>query len=277
MSFRVFVVTGLTCYAALVGLASLAGCGGCGGDDGFPIDATTIVVPGTATLAWTIIDPSGHPITCAQIGANAVVLQLTGRKTPGVLASLACDRGSGKTQDLPPDTYDVSIELHGAKLTAVVVPDQLGVVVAPGRDTMLAAVTFKVDPNGGLALSLKAVPQVTTNCGDPPTGAGITATTIALQHDVSGPCEPLTFTHTKGAMVLASYTVNCGSPMVVGCIETDETLAAASVPSGAYTIHVIGKINGADCWQNNDTLQVLPQGKVLTQTLNLSHHAEICP
>jgi hypothetical protein len=274
MLFRAFIVTGLT---ALVGLASLAGCGGCGGDDGFPIDATTIVVPGTATLAWTITDPSGHPITCAQIGANAVVLQLTGRKTAGVLASLACDQGSGKTQDLPPDTYDVSIELHGAKLTPVVVPDQLGVIVAPGRDTMLAAVTFKVDPNGGLALSFKAVPQLTTNCGQPPTGAGITTTTIALQHEVSGPCEPLTFTHTKGAVVLAPYTVNCGSPMVVGCIETDETLAAASVPSGAYTIHVIGKINGADCWQNNDALQALPQGKVLTQTLNLSHHAEICP
>jgi len=270
MSFRVFLVTGLT------GLTALAGCGGCGGDDGFPPDASSVVVPGTVTLTWAITDPSGHPITCAQIGANTVALQLTGRKTAGVLASLSCDPGAGKTQDLPPDTYDVSIELHGARLTAVVVPDQLGVVVSPGRDTPLKPVTFKVDPNGGLALSLRAVPQVTTNCGDPPAGAGITGTTIALQHDVSGPCEPLTFTHTKGAVVLPPYTVDCGSPMVVGCIETDETLAAASLPSGAYTIHIVGKINGADCWQNNDTLQVLSQGKVLSQTLNLSFHSEIC-
>jgi len=273
MSFRVFIL------AALIGGVGCGGCGGCGGGDGFADAAVDAAVPGTVTLAWSLTDLSGNPITCAQIGANTIALQLQGRKTAGVLVSLSCDRGSGTSQPVAPDTYDVSIELHGVGLTTVVVPDQNKVVVHPGADTPLAPVVFQVDPTGGLVVALLAVPQITSNCGDPPAGAGITATTITLQHETTGPCEPVTFTHTKGATVLAPYKINCSSPLVVNCIENDESLSIASLPSGPYTIHIVGKINNAACWKNDDALQVLPQGKSQSIAFNLAYHRETvgCP
>jgi len=268
MWFRVFIL------AALIG-----GSGGCGGGGGFPVDAIDSSVPGTVTLAWSLTDPSGNPITCAQIGASTISLQLQGHRTAGVPVSLSCDLSPATSQMLAPDTYDISIELHGSGLTAVTAPDQNNVVVQPGRDTPLAPVVFKVDPNGALVVALQAVPQITSNCGDPPAGAGITATTITLQHDANGPCEPITFTHTKGATVLDPYKINCSSPLVVNCIESDESLSVASLPSGPYTIHIVGKINNAACWKNDDALQVLPQGKTQRISFNLAYHPEIlgCP
>jgi len=287
MRFRVLILTGLTGVTGVTGVTGLTGvtgvaslAGGCGGGEGFASDAAIdAAVPGTVTLAWSLADPSGNPITCAQVGASTVALQLQGRRTAGVPVSLSCDHSPATSQLLAPDTYDVSIELHGAGLTSVVVPDQNNVVVRPGANTQLGPVVFKVDPTGALVASLHAGPQITSNCGGPPSGAGIATTTIALQHDANGPCEPITFTHTKGTTTLEPYTVNCSAPQVVGCIENDESLSVASLPSGPYTIHIVGKINAAACWKNDDSLQIPAQGKTQTTVFNLSYHPEIpgCP
>jgi hypothetical protein len=265
MSFRRFFVAGL---CALVGASSGSGCGGGGG---FPTDAASTVTTGTVTLAWAITDPGGAPLTCDQVGANTIAMQLQGQTTAGVLISLSCAAGSGQSQPIAPDTYSVvSVELHGAKLDPVAGAKQTGIVVRSGADTALARVTFQVNPNGAIAFSITA-PQATTNCGATASGgAGISATTITLQHDVTGPCEPVTFTHTKGATTLDSYTVNCTSPTVADCIERDEALSVATMPSGNYTVHIVGKINNAACWTNNDALVVPPQGKTQSGTWNLA-------
>jgi hypothetical protein len=224
----------------------------------------------TSSAYWTI---AGGAIIAIALISFTIVAMSSGcdpSSSVGRLADApAAPSGDAFTIDAPTNALTVDA------LAADALPiDALLIDATP--DVPVDATDISDAPiNGGLVLSLKAVPQLATNCSQPPTGAGITSTTISLQHDVSGPCEPLTFTHTRGAAVLPPYTVDCGSPVVVGCMETDETLAA-SMPSGAYTIHVIGKINGADCWQNNDALQVLPRDNV-AQVLNLSFHAEICP
>jgi hypothetical protein len=263
MLFRVFIRAGL--------LALVGGCGACD-NGGFSRDAPAIDAPspGTVTLAWTLADTGGQPIQCDQVGGNFVLLELRNRATSrGSVVSFACARGRETSPDLEPGTYDVTFSLSGADLTSVTAPEQRSVIVAPGRDTQLAPVTFVIDARGGLVLSLRAS-GATFNCRSPAMmGAGITGITITLEH-AGGGCAPVTFVRTRGQMTLAPYTVNCSSPQVASCIENDETLTVASMASGPYVIHVRGKIGAVDCWRNDNALTVPPQGKSLTEPLNLA-------
>jgi hypothetical protein len=265
MLFRVFLAA---VGAALIALG--AGCDCNGG--GFPVDAAVpdAVLKGTVSLAWSLTDLAEQPILCDQVGASFVFLQLRSHSSlSGAVASFGCQNSPSMSAAIDADTYDVSFELHGLSLTAVTAPEQIGVVVAADRDTRLAPVTFKVDTAGKLALSLAAPPH-SSNCKSAAMGgAGITGMTITLVH-TGGGCAPVTFLHTRGSTMLGSYTVNCGSPQVAPCIETDETLSVPSLPSGPYGIHVRGKLGAVDCWANDDALQVPPQSKSLTQTLNLA-------
>jgi hypothetical protein len=265
MLFRVFI------RGCLIALASLVASAGCGDDGGFPRDAMgpDAVAMGTVSLAWSLRDLSDQPIQCDQVGANTVSLQLRNRaKLSGVAASLSCKNSPSMSQLLEPGLYDVSFELHGLNITLATASDQRSITVEAGRDTPLAPITFVVDARGGLALSL-AAPPLTTNCKPVGTGAGITGFTITLLHTGDG-CAPVTFLRSRGAMMLGMYVVNCSSPVVTTCIENDETLTVPSMQSGSYTIHVRGKVGAADCWQNDDTLQVPPLGKTLNQRLNLA-------
>jgi hypothetical protein len=263
--FRLFI---------LAGLIGLAGGGGCG-DGGFPRDAAKpdAAVMGTVSLAWSLRDLSDQPVQCDQVGASTVFLQLRNRATlSGVAASLSCKNSPSTSQLLEPGVYDVTFELHGLNMTLATASDQNAVVVDAGRDTLLAPVTFVIDATGGLELALAAPPSP-SNCKDTGTGAGITGVAIALEH-AGGPCATVTFVRSRGAITLGSYVVNCGSPMVTTCIENDETLTVRSMESGPYTIHIRGKVGAADCWQNDDTLQVPPLGKMLSQTLNLAYQPD---
>jgi hypothetical protein len=260
-------------FRVLIGAALLAlgpGCDCNGG--GFPVDAALAepAAKGTVSLAWSLTDQAGQPISCDEVGASFVSLQLRSHTTlSGAVASFACGNSPSTSSLLDADTYDVAFELHGTNLTSVTAPEQIGVVVSPNKDTQLAPVTFAIETTGKLALSL-AVPPRTSNCKSTSMGgAGITGMTITLVH-TGGGCAPVTFVRTRGSTTIETYTVNCGSPRATSCIETDETLSVPSLPSGPYTIHVRGKLDAVDCWANDDALQVPPQSKTLTQTLNLA-------
>lgn len=261
MVFRVFI------GACLLALAS--GCGACD-HGGFRDAAIDAVAPGRIAVAWTLTDLNGQPIQCDQVGAGFVNLQLRNRaNATGSAASFSCAMSPGIVPDLAPSVYDITFELKGVSLTTVTAPEQKGVLVESGRDTQLAPVTFMVDARGGVVLSL-AAPPATSNCKTPAMmGAGITGMTITLVH-TGGGCAPVTFVRARGSTVLGTYTVNCSSPQVAPCIENDETLTVASMASGSYTIHVRGKVGAADCWKNDNALQVPPQGKTLVETLNLA-------
>ncbi|HEU4727896.1 MAG TPA: hypothetical protein VFT22_08415 [Kofleriaceae bacterium] len=274
MKSRVFLAPRWTASSlvalALVALA-LVGCSGCGGDGGFPVDAPAdAAARGTVSLAWGLTDLNGMPIQCDQVGASTVTLELRAHdQATGAVDSFSCANSPSTSRPLVPGIYDVSFELHGGGDTLATTLDQFGVVIQDGKDTRLDPITFIVDADGGLVLSL-ASPPATSNCASPATGgAGITGMTITLVH-ASGACEPVTFVHTKGGTTLGPYTVNCTSPAIAPCIEGDETLTVPSLPSGPYFIHVRGQVGAVDCWKNDDSIQVPPQSKSLVRTLNLA-------
>jgi hypothetical protein len=141
---------------------------------------------------------------------------------------------------------------------------------APVSDAPGPHLDAPVSEKGSLVLSFAALPA-TTNCKPARmNGAGITGITITLVQ-VAGGCAPVTFIRSRGTAQLGTYTVNCSSPAVATCIETDETLTVASMPSQRYTIQVRGKIGAIDCWTNDDTLDVPPSGGSLMRTLKLTH------
>jgi hypothetical protein len=271
MPSRLRTPTRTTRLAGLCGLwlAAAASCDCRGG--GFP-DATTVPdapLPGAVSLAWSITDLNGAPVSCDQVGATTVFLQLRGQNSAsGVAVSLSCNTGSGISQAVAPDTYHVSFELHSGSLTLATAPDQNTVVVRSGAPTALAPVSFQVDAVGNLVFSLAAPPQP-SNCKPPGMGAGITATTLTLVHTGDG-CAPVTFTRSRGTTVLGTYTVNCGSPVVTSCIENDEALSATGIASGPYTVHIVGKVGANDCWTNDDAVQVPAQHQTRSATLNLA-------
>lgn len=273
MQFRVISKrrpVGLPGLAALIACA-VGGCSSCD-DGGFPIDAAMpdATLRGTVSLAWSLTDQTGHPIQCDDVGATFVFLELRSKSSlSGTVASFSCGNSPSMSPPIDVGTYDIRFELHAQGLTLVSAAGQSNVVIAANQDTRLAPVTFAVDTNGKLVLSLVAAPKPSNCDGTTMMGAGISGMTITLVRGDGG-CAPVTFVRTLGTKTVDTYAVNCTSPRVSTCIENDETLTVASMPSGPYTIHVRGKINVADCWINDDALTVPAQGNARVEILNLA-------
>ncbi|HWU90790.1 MAG TPA: hypothetical protein VN253_26170, partial [Kofleriaceae bacterium] len=212
--------------AAVAGLAG-AGCG----DDGGGLDAMPDApAPGTISLSWSVTDANGQPITCEQVGAVAVSLEIREAGTAvGAPAAFTCATGSGTTQELPPGTYQVDLTLVDAtgKLTAL--PRQAGIVVESGRDTPIGPVTFAVDAVGTLDLFVRAS-SVMSNCDAAnQQGAGWTSVSISLSRPGGG-CQSATFAIGAGATRPATtYVASCTSPTVTACIERDQRVTAMDV------------------------------------------------
>lgn len=261
------VGTYLLACAAVVGCEG-DGCGGGGFPDAREVDAAP--AGGTLSLAWTLTDTGGAPITCDQVGATTVTLLLRNRAVSGGQAEvLGCNSATGATPVLRPGTYDVRFELAGPGGLLSTATPQNGLVVRTGQDTALAPVTFAVVATGGLDLFVTAN-QAAGNCAPIANGgAGITATSIAL-NDSTGACEPITLTVGAGAGRPAStYVVDCANPVLAPCIENDQRLTAAGLPSGNYAIHVRGRVGATECYLNDDSLIVPALDRVLVRTLNL--------
>ena len=267
MLFRVFFV------ASFVGIVCAAGCDG----GGFAADAGPPDAPatGTVTLAWSITDLNNVPLVCEQVGATTVFLQLRSRTGGnGATVSLGCTSGIGTSQSVTPGLYDVTFELHAGADTIAIATAQTNINIRPGLDTQLTSVTFKLDSNGRLELSIGAPPG-TTNCRSTSEGgAGITTNTITLNHTGDG-CAPVTFTRSRAGTAVGTYTVDCSTPVVTDCIESDELLTVDRMESGPYTILIRGNVGALTCWQNNDSFQVPPLGKTLAGRRNLGFQASI--
>ncbi len=246
----------------------------CGDGGGFPDAAPPDAPPpgGTFSLAWTLTNAAHMPITCADVGASSVVVTLRDRaKEGGFTETFACSEGHGTSPAVPPAIYDLDFELTGGGQTLATSPRQGMVTIGSNMDVDLMPISFAVDATGAMDLRLTAN-KPGGNCKPVSAmGAGITAMTITLVH-TAGACEPVTFTITAGSTKPGgTYTVNCTSPQTAPCIETDQNLNVVTMPSGGYTIHVRGKIGTADCYKNDDTLQVPSVGRTLTTTLNLGY------
>jgi hypothetical protein len=253
--------------AATLAFASLVACDG----GGFPIDAGRGDAPtatGTFALSWTLADPSSAPLTCAQVGANDVSVTLSG--LDGVLGfaeDFGCSNSPSTSPALPIGDYNAQISLNGQQLQSVSGGTQR-LTISENQSAQLSPVTFVVNPDGNLALSLVPPAPLTTNCGPAPGGAAITGETLEL--DGPSGCVPVTFVRTRGGTTIGSYTVNCTAPAVGTCIESDETLTVSNLAAGSYQIHVNGMVGANSCFTNGDLVPVPAQGQTVTRTLNLA-------
>jgi hypothetical protein len=264
---------------SIPGLLVLAACGSGGGfPDARPIDAA--IPGGTITLDWSVIDLGSQPVACDKIDAVSVTVLAHNRAFDGGLTQVfTCSTGTGTSQPMIPGTYDFDFELDAAAGTLpnntiqlATAASQHTIEITSGGNVRLSPIVFQLAATGGLSLALNSG-KSGGNCGlAAANGAGITSTTITLVHSSDQSCEPRTLSISASAITGApasTYTVNCATPMVGPCIETDQAITASGVPADAYTIHVRGMVGAAACWSNNDGLQVPPLDLVLQRQLNL--------
>lgn len=246
----------------------IAGAIGCGDTGGFPDAMLPEGVPagGTFSLAWTLVDAGGAPLTCDRVGGVTVTTLLRNRGVQGGTTEVfTCPTMNGTTPAITPGIYDIRFELTGATGLIATAPEQMGIVVESGKNTAIEPVVFEVDAVGGLDLAIDAL-KPGGNCAPAASnGAGITAMTITLNHAAGGACEPATL-----MIGTTPYTINCATPVEVGCIETSTKITATGVPSDAYLIHVRGKQGAQTCFVNDDSIRVPPNGMTFTRTLNLA-------
>lgn len=259
----------------VVGLGLLGLWAACGGGGGFP-DARPIDVPppnGTFTLAWSVSDTAGQPITCDQVGGQTVTVLAHNRAYEGGEPEpFVCSSLMGQSPGLAPGTYDFEFELDASSGILATAPGQYGIEIASNQSVQLAPLAFSLDATGGMALHL-ASNKPGGNCGAPggaTPGGGVTSTTITLVHSSDQSCQPLTLQIAAGASQPASmYTIACTTPVVGPCIESDQAITATGFGADSYMIHI--KMNQATnvCWTNDDSIVVPPLGATLTRTLNL--------
>ena len=251
----------------------------CGGGGGFPDAPEPDARPsGKFSVDWSVIDSNSSPLSCDRIAAQSMTVLMHNREFEGgSTEAFGCNTGSGTSQSVIAGTYDMDFELSGTFGVLQRAPSQHSIEIVPNTTTRLAALTFQIDATGALALTLASGKQG-GNCepvNQNPPGAGIDTMSITLNHaSDSTACEPITLNIAAGTTRPATvYTINCTTPVDAPCIEADQTISAAGVPSDAYTIRVRGKIANKVCWSNDDSIQLPPLGKVLMRTLNLGYQS----
>lgn len=255
------------CAALSTSFALVAACGSGGGfPDARPEpDATPL---GTFSVDWSLVKMAdGSPLTCDPIGAQAVTLVLRNRAFDGGFTEVfSCNTKMGTTPGVPIGTYDVNFELNGISGLIATAAEQRGLVVTAGANTPLQPVTFTVNAVGGMNLTIDSL-KAGGNCAAIASGgAGITNMRITLNHASGGACEPAT------VMVGPTpYTINCTTPTNVACFEKTVAITSSALPADNYQVHVRADQNGPNinCYANDDSIRVPPNGGVLTRTLNL--------
>lgn len=253
----------------------LAACGGGGGfPDAPPIDGPAL---GAFSATWSVVDQNSQPLSCERIGGQTMTVLVHNKAFDGGSTQIfTCSTGMGTSQAILAGTYKFDFELGGTVGGTVTVfgksPIQDNVYIPANQTVELAPLVFQVQATGGLALHLSSG-NAGGNCA---AGANIQNFTISANHTSNGACEPLTLAIAAGATKPAStYTIDCTTPAVTGCIENDQEITVTNVPSDGYTLHIRGKVGGLDCYKNDDTLQVPPLDQVLTRTLNLAKQTQI--
>jgi len=255
---------------------ALAACGGGGGfPDAPPADSSGPT--GTFSVTWSVIDQNSQPISCDRISAQAMTALTHNLAFEGGSTQIfSCNTGMGMSQGLVPGTYEMDFELVSGMFGSLAMgTKQVPVAITANANIELAPVTFQVEALGGIGLKV-ATGKVGGNCGAVSAGgAGIGQMTITLNHNSDLTCEPITLNISDGATQTGgTYTIDCTTPMVRGCIESDQTITAMGVPSDSYTIRVRGYVGANVCYLNADSIPVPPLNQLLLRTLNLSQQTQ---
>lgn len=265
----------MTRVVSLLGVV-LLGCGSGGGfPDAKPKDDSNDPPPGTFRVNWSLVDAADATLTCDQISALSVtgVMRSTGI-AGGSTQVFSCGALNGASQAVIPGTWNIDWELSGGAGVIATAPRSTNVVIESGQATQLPPLKFVVDATGGLDLKISAN-KPGGNCGlVGANGAGIDGMTITLESEPDNTCEPITLNIAAGATRPAStYTINCATPVVAGCIESDQAITTAmpdgDIPSGPYQIHIRGTVGANTCFQNDDMFPVPAGDFDARRTFNL--------
>jgi len=255
---------------------ALAACGGGGGFPDAP-EPDSAGPTGTFSVTWSLVDQDSQPISCDSVSAQAMTVLVHNLAIEGGQTQIfSCNTGMGMSQGLTPGDYEMNFELSSGMFGSLgMAAKQAPVAITANANLELQPVTFQIEAHGGIALKV-ATGKAGGNCGAIASGgAGITQTTITLNHNSDLSCEPITLSISDGAIQTGgSYTINCNTPMTFGCIENDQTITASGIPSDSYTIRVKGFVGGNACYLNADSIQVPPLNKLLLRTLNLGQQTQ---
>jgi hypothetical protein len=255
---------------------ALAACGGGGGFPDAP-EPDTAGPTGTFSVTWSVVDQNSQPISCDRVSAQAMTVLAHNLAIEGGQTQIfSCKTGTGMSQGLAPGDYEMNFELSSGMFgTLAMGAKQAPIAITANANVELQPVTFQVQATGAIGLKL-ATNKAGGNCGAIAAGgAGISQTTITLNHNSDLSCEPITLSISDGATQAGgSYTINCNTPMTFGCIENDQTITASGIPSDSYTIRVKGFVGGNACYLNADSIQVPPLNKPLLGTLNLGQQTQ---
>jgi hypothetical protein len=249
----------LCALAVALAFAGTTACHHCGSDE---------TARGSVLIAWSIT-ALGGATTCTRAGAQTVSVVLRSRRSAADEAfTFACTDSQATTPPVAAGPYEVTLSLLAADgATLAVAPTQAPIAIDAGEVTTLAPVIFRVE-GGTLSLSFATI-GTTTNClARDQGGAGITASTITLEHAAGG-CAPVTFVRSRGTTTLGTYSVICSSPQVATCIERDETLTIEVIESGPYVLRIDGLVGAVGCWEGADVVTV-PAGARLTTPVQLA-------
>ena len=250
----------------------LAACGGGGGfPDARPLDAPLV---GAFSATWSVVDQNSQPLSCDRIGGQTMTVLVHNKAFDGGSTQIfTCSTGMGTSQAILAGDYKFDFELGGSVGLLAKSTVQDNVAIPANTTTPLQPLLFQVQATGGLALNI-STGNAGGNCAN---GTAIQGFTISANHNSDATCEPLTLAIGAGMTNPAqTYTIDCTTPVVTNyCIENDQQITVTNVPSDGYTLHIRGKVNGLDCWKNDDNLQVPPLDKTLTRTLNLARQTQI--
>ncbi len=128
-------------------LALAALCAACGSGGGFPDAAKPPPPPdpGSISLDWKLQDSTGQPVTCMQVNATTVFVDLRDADTAEAFsATFSCPLGTGISGALPASTYDIRFSLINNNGTIASAPPQDAVVIQPDKTTQLTPITFVI-------------------------------------------------------------------------------------------------------------------------------------
>jgi hypothetical protein len=238
----------------LVALAFVCGCESCEPDD--PIDAPG-VSSHTVSFSWRVTDLSDVELACDRIDVQFVTVSFFPPRTgKGFTESFDCFRKTG-TRVVEEDDYLIGFEIA----------DRFGTIatVAPRRYSVVADLAadeakFQLDPFGDLVMTLET--PLAANCA---AGSQITGMTIEM-YRASGSCQ----TSVLAVEPAGTYTINCTSPNVTGCIEKDRRVTAAHFPADEYRIRVVALQGANPCWLHDQRHRIRAAGLRRTVALPLT-------
>lgn len=120
---------------------------GCGGGGGFPPDAAIDSPPpgGRFQLAWSIVDQNSQPLSCSQVAATLISIDVHNlNQLGGQVEAFGCDIMMATSREFPAGSYEIRFTLKGNGKTIAMAPQQSPVDIVSQQTAMLAPVVFTV-------------------------------------------------------------------------------------------------------------------------------------